>query len=144
MAMSHKNPLIDPKAVPTKEELQEYLGPSRYRRFEVVYDELLDLKFTPKLQWSDLGQSWYHAFYYKKKIIFTIEWGIDYFSACLTLNTEQYTQLVRNENIAADARALVQKSSQSRGVTRIEANLEHSKEQEAFFDLLPLLLQLPH
>ena len=143
MTVSQKNPLTNPKAIPTKDELQEYLGPSRYRRFEVVYDELVDLKLTPKLLWSDLGQSWFHVFYLKKKAIFTIEWGIDYFSACVSLNTQQYTQLVRDEKIAPDAKALVQKSSQSRGVTRVEANLEHSKEQEAFFDLLPLLLHLP-
>ena len=141
--MSPRNPLTNPKAIPTKEELEEHLGPSRYRRFEVVYDELVDLKFTPKLLWSEVGQSWFHVFHFKKKAIFTIEWGIDYFSACVNLNSQQYTHLVRDEKIASDAKELVQKSTQSRGVARVEANLEHSKEQEAFFDLLPLLLKLP-
>ncbi len=141
--MSAKNPLHNAKAAPSKEELQEYLGPARYRCFEVVYDELVDLDLTPKLQWSDAGRSWFHAFYFRKKPIFDIEWGIDYFYASIGLNQALFSQLVRNDTIAPDAKELLQRATanQSRGVVHVEANLEHSKEQEAFFDLLPLLLK---
>ena len=141
--MASKNPLHDAKSVPSKEELQVFLGPARYRRFEVVYDELVDLDLTPKLQWSDAGRSWFHAFYYRKKPIFNIEWGIDYFYASISLNPALLSQLVRDDTIASDTKALLQHgiAQQSKGLIQVEANLEHSKEQEAFFDLLPILLK---
>ncbi len=141
--MSQKNPLQNAKAVPSKEELREYLGRARYRRFEVVYDELVDLDLTPKLQWSDAGSSWFHAFYFRKKPIFNIEWGIDYFYASICLNQAFFSQLVRNDTIVPDTKDLLERgcAKQSSGAIQVEANLEHSKEQEAFFDLLPLLLK---
>ncbi|MEE9464518.1 MAG: hypothetical protein V3W14_02935 [Candidatus Neomarinimicrobiota bacterium] len=141
--MPLKNPLHDSRSIPTKEDLEEYLGPSRYRRFEVVYDELVDLNFTPKLIWSALERSWHHSFFQKHKPIFTIEWGIDYFFACFTLLPAQYSQLIRHEKITRDGKELLQGSAQTRNGIKVEANLEHSKEQEAFFDVLPLLLELP-
>lgn len=141
--MSPENPLQNAKATPSKEDLQEYLGPARYRRFEAVYDELVDMDLTPKLQWSDAGRSWFHAFYFRKKPVFNIEWGIDYFYASISLKQALLAQLVRDDRIASDARALLRRGSanQSSGMILVEANLEHSKEQEAFFNLLPLLLK---
>ncbi len=141
--MSQKNPLHDATVVPSKEVLQEYLGPARYRRFEAVYDELVDLDFTPKLQWSDVDQSWCHAFHLKKKPIFCIRWGIDFFYACIDLKPAVYKQLQHNDKVKSDTKELLQHGStiQSRGIIQVEANLEHSKQQEAFFDLLPLLLK---
>ena len=141
--MSSENPLQNAKAAPSKEDLQAYLGPARYRRFEVVYDELVDLDLTPKLQWSDAGRSWFHAFYFRKKPIFNIEWGIDYFYASISLKQAVLAQLVRDDTIGSDTKALLQQGTaqQSKGLIQVEANLEHSKEQEAFFDLLPRLLK---
>ncbi len=141
--MSQKNPLHNDKAVPSKEELQEYLGPARYRRFEAVYDELVDLDFTAKLIWSDVDQSWCHAFHFKKKPIFCIRWGIDYFYASIDFKPADFSQLQKHDQVKPDAKQILQKGSaiQSRGIIQVEANLEHSKEQEAFFDLLPLLMK---
>ena len=69
--------------------------------------------------------------------------GIDYFYASISLNQALFSQLVRDGTIGPDAKELLQRGSakQSSGGIQVEANLELSKEQEAFFDLLPLLMK---
>ena len=69
---------------------------------------------------------------------------MDYFYAYLTLKTKHYTKVARHKNITPDALELLQKSpsNPTKQVKRVEANLEIMKEQEAFLQLLPVLIRV--
>ena len=141
--MSAMNPLENARAVPTKEDLEDFLGPGRYRRFDTVYEELIDMDIIAKVEWNKQNKQWFHKFSFKDRSIFTIRWGIDYFYALLVLDSNSYLKISRSENLTPGAAKLIRKfpANQLKGTTRIEANLETINEQEAFFELLPLLLK---
>ncbi len=136
-------PLTNPRSVPTKEDLEEFLGPGRYHRFDVIYEELIEMDLTAKMVWSKQDNQWHHSFSYKKQPIFTIRWGIDYFYVLLVLKSGDYLKVARSKDITPDAAELLRRypPNQMKGSTRIEANMEIIKDQEAFFDLLPVLLR---
>ena len=138
------NPLINPDTEPTKEDLEDWLGPSRYRRFEVVYDELIDNDLDPKMVWSDREGSWYHQFDKGKRELFSIKWGVDHFYALLILSEDDYMKLVRHEDLQPDSRVLLQRFGPKppHRNARVEANLERMSDQEAFLDLIPLMIKV--
>ena len=139
------NPLINPDTEPTKEDLEDWLGLSRYRRFEVVYDELIDNGLESKMVWSDRDGSWYHQFDQGKRELFSIKWGVDHYYALLILSEDDYMNLVRHEKLPPDSRVLLQrfgpKPPHHRNA-RIEANLERMSDQEAFLDLIPVMMKV--
>jgi hypothetical protein len=141
--MAQQNPLLDPDRQPTKEDLEEFLGRGRYRRFEAIYDELVEMDLKGLFVWSELDKSWRLPFQKGKTTIFSIRWGIDYFYAYFILRTEDYKKIIRQENITPDARHLLQKKPpmHMKQQTPVEANLEMAREQEGFFDLLPTLIK---
>ncbi|UCD38754.1 MAG: hypothetical protein JSW54_04545, partial [Fidelibacterota bacterium] len=73
------DPMLNPNRPPTKEDLEDFLGVGRYRRFDAIYQELISLKLDGRVVWSDLDKNWFLRFYYGKTPIFAIRWGIDYF-----------------------------------------------------------------
>lgn len=141
--MHARNPLTDPKVIPTKELLEDYLGLGRYRRFEAIYDELIEMGLKARLIWSDQAKSWFHRFYYKKIPIFNIIWGIDYFYAAVILKEDEYSRLFRDKGkLKPDAAELLKRNppNKLKGTVRVEANMEKMSDHEAFFDLLPVLI----
>ena len=129
---------------PTKEDLEDFLGIGRYRRFDLIYDELFNLKLDAKFVWSELDKIWFIRFYTGKAPIFSIHWGVDYFYASLILDTKHYTKAARHKDITPEALGLLQKNPPNpiKHTTSVEANLERMKEQEAFFELLPVLIRV--
>lgn len=137
------DPLANPRSVPTKKDLENYLGPGRYHRFDTIYEELIEAGLIAAMVWSKQDQQWHHSFSYKKQPIFTIRWGIDYFYVLLVLKSNDYLKVARSKDITPDAAGLLRRypPNQMKGTTRIEANMEIMKDQEAFFELLPVLLR---
>ncbi len=93
--------------------------------------------------WSELDKIWSIRFYSGKAPIFSIRWGIDFFYAYLTLEAKYSKKIARHKDITPDALELLRKnpSNPMKHTTRVEANLEMMKEQEAFFQLLPVLIR---
>ena len=141
--MANKDLLTNPRSVPSKEDLEDYLGPGRYRRFDKVYEELIEMDFRAAMVWSKQDEQWHHSFSFKKRPIFTIRWGLDYFYVLLILELADYLKVARSKDITPDAAELLRRypPNQTRKITRIEANMEIMKDQEAFFELLPVLLR---
>ncbi len=137
------DPMLNPNRAPTKKDLEDFLGVGRYRRFDLIYDELFNLKLDARFVWSELDKIWFIRFYIGKAPIFSIHWGVDYFYAYLSLETKSYKKVVRHKDITPEALGLLQKNPPNpiKHTTRVEANLEMMKEQEAFFQLLPVLIQ---
>ncbi|UCH09794.1 MAG: DUF3788 family protein [Fidelibacterota bacterium] len=142
--MAQQSPLLNPDKQPTKEDLEDYLGVGRYRRFEAIYDELVESNLEGQFRWSDLDKSWLLHFYKGKTPLFSIRWGIDYFYAYFILKIDDYKKIIRQESISSDARYLLQKKPpmHMKQQTPVEANLEMAREQEGFFDLLPTLIKV--
>jgi hypothetical protein len=138
------NPLIDPHTEPTKEDLEDWLGLSRYRRFEAIYNELVDNDLDPSMVWSDRERSWYHSFEKGKKELFGIKWGIDHFYALLVLSEDDYSKLIRHEKLSPESRVLLQRFGPRppHRKARVEANLEKMRDQEAFLELVPLMVEI--
>ncbi len=140
-----KNPLQDGTRKPTKEDLEDYLGPGRFRRFDSVYNETVNMGFDAQLIWSKNDNNWYYRFYYKgKSHLFDILWGYDYFYTLIVLKSNDYLKLTRHPDITTDALTLIRKYPENkvRKTVRVEANMEKMNEQEGFFDLLPLLIKV--
>lgn len=137
------DPLTNPRSEPTKEDLEEFLRPGRYHRFDTIYEELIEIGLTAKMVWSKPDKQWHHSFSYKKQPIFTIRWGIDYFYVLLVLKSDDYLKVARSKDITSDAAELLRRypPNPMKGTTRVEANMEIMRDQEAFFELLPLLLR---
>jgi len=137
------DPMLNPNRPPTKEDLEDFLGVGRYRRFHAIYKELVNLKLADRFVWSDLDKSWFLRFYYGKTPIFSIRWEVDYFYAHLVLEEEDFRKIARHKGITPEALALLQENppNPTKRTTSVEANLEMMKEQEAFFELLPVLLR---
>jgi hypothetical protein len=135
---------LNPKGNPTKKDLEEFLGRGRYARFEKVYDELVEMKLSAQFLWNDFDKNWSLRFQVGAKPLFTIRWGIDFFYAHLVLKEETVKAIVGHQKITEDALRVVRKHSPNAAnrTLRIEANLEKMVEQEGFFDLLPILLEL--
>ncbi len=142
--MPYKEPFLNPDSTPTKKDLEDFLGVSRYRRFEAIYDELREMDLDARMVWNDLDKNWSLRIYKGKTPIFSIRWGIDYFYAYLVLKTEDYQRIARHKNITSDALELLQKHPPipTQRTTPIEANLEMMREQEGFFELLPVLIKV--
>ena len=138
------DPMLNPNRPPTKEDLEDFLGVGRYRRFDAIYQELISLKLDGRLVWSDLDKNWFLRLYHGKTPIFNIRWGVDYFYAQLVLEAEQYKKIARHKDITPNALGLLKKSlsNPTKQSTRVEANLERMNQQEAFFELLPLLIRV--
>ncbi|MCH8326959.1 MAG: hypothetical protein IID15_00355, partial [Candidatus Marinimicrobia bacterium] len=86
-----KNPFEVEAVTPTKEDIEEYLGPGRYRRFDSIYKEIISLKFAARMRWNKHESNWFHQFYYMgEKPLFSIRWGIDYFYGYLILPSKEY------------------------------------------------------
>ena len=139
------NPLEYNAMPPTKEDLEDYLGLGRYRRFDKIYNEILSLHFDAKLQWSKNENSWFHQFYYRgKKPLFSIRWGIDYFYGYLILSSKDYIKITNHPKMTEYSLSVVRKFPENRAkrMVRIEANLEKMNEQEGFFDLIPALIDV--
>ncbi len=136
--------LHNPDRTPSKEDLEDFLGLGRYRRFDLIYEELFNLKLDAKFVWSELDKIWFIRFYAGKAPIFSIHWGIDYFYASLSLETKSYKKVGQHKDITPDALGLIQKNPPNpiKHTTPVEANLEVMREQEAFFQLLPVLIQV--
>ena len=141
--MVSSNPLANPRSVPTKKDLENYLGPGRYHRFDTIYEELKETSLTVKMVWSKQDKQWHHSFSYKKQPVFSIRWGIDFFYVLLVLKSDDYLKLARNKDITPDAADLLRKypPNPTSKTSRIEANMEIMRDQEAFFELLPVLLK---
>ncbi len=142
-----RNPLTRKNVRLTKELLEDYLGLGRYRRFESIYDELVEnRKMTGKTHWSDQDSSWFYGFYASGKPIFSIKWGHDYYFASVLLKDFEYLNIVRNNDITPEALELMHKHkiNQMKGTALIEVNLEIMSEQHAFFDLLNILIVEMH
>ena len=138
------NPLEYKDKVPTKEDLEDYLGPGRFRRFDSVYEEIIDLDFDAKLLWSKHDKSWFHRFFYKgKTALFDIIFGHDFFYTLLVIDKKKYLKITNDKAVTQYALELVRKFPENRmkETVRVEANMEKMNEQEAFFDLLPLLIK---
>ncbi|MCK4577884.1 MAG: hypothetical protein KAU50_03785 [Candidatus Marinimicrobia bacterium] len=139
--MGYREALRDSKRAPSKEDLEEILGPARYRRFEMVYDEIIDMDLLAQIKWSKLDGSWFHAFFYEKEYLFGIKWGPDFFYTQMEVDADLCLWLQKNDQLSNDSREILLKNrNQAKGGATVEANLEHPKEQEAFFDLLSLVL----
>lgn len=138
------DPILNPDATPTKEDLEDFLGIGRYRRFNAIYDEFIDAGLDAQFYWSDLAKAWLMRFYRGKKPIFNIRWGVDYFYAQLFLDTKQYTKIARHKSTTPDVLKLLQRNSpnQTSHRTLVEANLEMINDQEAFIKLLPGLIRI--
>ncbi|UCH61699.1 MAG: DUF3788 family protein [Fidelibacterota bacterium] len=138
------DPMLNPNRPPTKEDLEDFLGISRYRRFDAIYKELIGLNLDARCVWSELDKIWFIHFYSGKAPIFSIRWGVDYFYAHLSLEAKHYTKVAQQKNITPDALELLQKSptNPTKKIKRIEANLEMMKDQEAFLQLLPALIRV--
>ncbi len=138
------DPLHNSSKPPSKEDLEDFLGISRYRRFDLIYEELISLKLDDKFMWSELDKIWFIRFYTGKVPIFSIRWGIDFFYAYLTLEAKYSKKIARHKDITPDALELLRKnpSNPMKHTTGVEANLEMMKEQEAFFQLLPVLIRV--
>jgi len=140
-----KNPLQYAAMAPTKEDLEDYLGPGRFRRFDAIYDEIVSLHFDAQLKWNKHESSWFHQFYYLgKKPLFSIRWGIDYFYGYLVISSKEYMKITKHSEMTDYSLSLVRKYPENRnkGTVRIEANLEKMNEQEGFFDLIPVLIKV--
>ena len=139
------DPILDGTRTPTKEDLEDYLGPGRFRRFDSVYNEMINMGFDAQLTWSKNDKSWFYRFYYKgDSHLFDIYWGHDFFYTLIILSPEDYLELTRHADITPDALTLIRKfpENQVRKTVRVEANMEKMNEQEGFFDLLPLLIKV--
>ncbi len=138
------DPMHNPNRPPTKEDLEDFLGLGRYRRFDVLYEELIGMKLDARFVWSELEKIWFIRFYSGKAPIFSIRWGIDYFYAYIALEDKHYKKIARHKDITPDALELLQKnpSNPIKKTISVEANLEMMKEQEAFFQLLPVLIRV--
>jgi|GEM_PF-4068492 len=137
------DPMLNPNRTPTKKDLEDFLGVSRYRRFDAIYEELVGLKLRARFVWSEPDKIWFIRFYSGKAPIFSIRWGIDFFYAYLILEAKYSKKIARHKDITPDALELLQKnpSNPIKHTTGVEANLEMMKEQEAFFHLLPVLIR---
>lgn len=141
------NPLSIKDIPITKESLEIYLGLGRYRRFDAIYEELVERrKLTAKTIWSDQDSSWFYGFYASDKPIFSIKWGVDYFYSSVLLTEGEYLRIVRNKKITPEALELMHrhKINKVKGTARIETNLEIMSEQHAFFDLVHILIAEMH
>ncbi|MFB0515740.1 MAG: hypothetical protein ACETWG_03940 [Candidatus Neomarinimicrobiota bacterium] len=138
------NPLLTPDSAPTKGDLEDFLGVGRYRRFDAIYSDLVKMGLDGMFVWSDLDKIWSLRFDYGKVPIFAIRWGIDFFYAYLVLTSDSYTEVIRHKAITPDARQLLKKHppNQARRTMPVEANLERINEQEAFLELLPVLIKV--
>ncbi len=136
--------LHNPNRTPSKEDLEDFLGLGRYRRFDLIYEELFNLKLDARFVWSELDKIWFIRFFSGKAPIFSVYWGIDYFYAYLVLEARQNKKVVKHKDITHDALNLLQTNPPNplKHTVRVEANLEMMKEQEAFFQLLPVLIQV--
>jgi hypothetical protein len=144
LVMPKDGPITNPKSSPTKEDLEDFLGRGRYQRFERVYNELVDTGLAAQFVWNEFDKSWSLRFLSGKKPLFTIRWGIDFFYAQLVLKETVVTEIVRHKDLTQDALRVVRKHSPNTAnrTLRIEANLEKMSEQEGFFELLPILVEL--
>lgn len=142
--MVARNSMANPKRIPAKEDIEEYLGVSRFRRFDLIYKELIELGLVPKMEWHVQDQLWYLAFQRSKKSLFSIYWGIDFFYAHLILSTDDYKLVARDKAITPDALTVLQKNppNQTQQNVRIEANLENMRALEGFLELLPVMIRL--
>jgi len=142
--MTKISPLFSPTSTPTKEDVEDYLGKGRYRRFETIYDELVEMGLSGHFVWNTVDKNWSLRFKYGKTYIFDIHWGVDYFSANLILDIDTYTSIIRHKEITPDAIVLLRKYSPNptKRIVRIEANLETMRDQEGFFELLPVLIKI--
>lgn len=141
------NPLTIKNTPLSKETLEDYLGLGRYRRFDAIYEELVERrKLTAKTIWSDQDSSWFYGFYASDKPIFSIKWGVDYFYSSVLLTEREYLRIVRNKKITSEALELMHrhKINKMKGTARIETNLEIMSEQHAFFDLVHILIAEMH
>lgn len=141
------NPLLIKDIPITKESLEIYIGLGRYRRFDAIYEELVERrKLTAKTIWSDQDSSWFYGFYASDKPIFSIKWGVDYFYSSVLLTEGEYLRIVRNTKITSEALELMHrhKINKVKGTARIETNLEIMSEQHAFFDLVHILIAEMH
>lgn len=136
-----KNPLENINVKPTKEDLEDYLGLGRFRRFDKIYDEMIDLDMVAKLVWDKVDNFWLFRFHYKENPLYDLKWGIDYFYTFLLLKSADYLKITNNPDMTSAALDLVRKypENRARGEVRVEANMEKMIEQEGFFDLLPVL-----
>lgn len=142
--MPYVNPMHNPKSAPTKDDLEHFLGLGRYRRFEIVYDELIAMDLSAQMVWSELEKSWFIRFHHGKAPIFSIKWGIDNFYAYLDLKIKDQQQVVRHKEITSGARDLLQRNppNRTKSTIPIEANLEMMRDQEEFLELLPVLIKV--
>ncbi len=141
--MPRKDSMTNPRKNPTKEDLKEFLGVARYRRFKLIYDELANMKYAAKMVWHEPDKHWIMRFYYSKIPLFSIHWGVDNFYAGMVLKNQVYQQLLKQDGLSRDTQSLLEKCTPNRmkGTTRVEANLEMMKENEGFFGLLPMLIK---
>ena len=140
-----QNPFQDGTREPTKEIIEDYLGPGRYRRFDSVYREAVKMGFDANMSWSKNDGSWYYRFHYQSNShLFDIYWGHDFFYTLVILKSEDYLQLTHHPDITPVALDLIRKFPENRvrKTVRVEANMEKMYEQEGFFDLLPLLIKV--
>ncbi len=142
--MVASNSMANPKRIPKKEDIEEYLGVSRFRRFDLIYKELIELGLVPKMEWHVQDQLWYLAFRRSKKSLFSIYWGIDFFYAHLILSTDDYKLVAQDKAITPDALAVLQNNppNQTQQNVRIVANLENMRALEGFLELLPVMIPL--
>ena len=142
--MTNTSLMANRKRVPTKEDLEEFLGPPRYRRFDLIYNEIIDLGLDPHMSWNELDKIWYLGFRRGKTPLFTLRWGIDFFYAHAVIHLNNYTRVARDKDITPDALAILQMNppNQTKHTVTFEANLEKMREQEGFFELLPVMIRV--
>ena len=142
--MLASNSMGNPKRIPAKEDIEDYLGSRRFRRIDLIHKELIELGLVPKMAWHDQDRLWYLAFQRSKKSLFSIYWGLDFFYAHLILSINDYKLLARDRAITPDALAILQKNppNQTQQNVVIEANLENMRALEGFFELLPVMIRV--
>ena len=136
--------MVNRKRAPTKEDLEEFLGVPRYRRFDLIYNELIGLGLDPYMTWNEPDKMWYMGFKRGKTLLFSIRWGIDFFYAHGVIDLDNYKGVARDKEITPDALAILQKNppNQTNQTLTLEANLEKMREQEGFFELLPVMIRV--
>ncbi|UCD38491.1 MAG: hypothetical protein JSW54_03160 [Fidelibacterota bacterium] len=138
------NPLQNPKSTPTKKDLEDFLGFGRYRRFDAIYRELVAMGLAGKFVWNDIDKNWSLHFYRGKTHIFSIRWGIDYFYSRLVLDSEVYKKVFGHKDLTDEACELLQRNphNPTKRSMPVEANLEKIRDQDGFFELLPVLIKV--
>ncbi|MFC1746874.1 DUF3788 family protein [Candidatus Neomarinimicrobiota bacterium] len=137
-----ENPFKNPEAPPNMADLEDYLGPSRFRVYATISKELTDLGLELSATWSDPTASWQFEYRYNDTPLFNMIWGVDYFYALIDLTAKDYQRIMgQKSKLSQDAIDMMQKHPPIRNMTtvHVEANLEKISDQEAFFDLVPVL-----